>query len=101
MSIRQMHRALGSLVLVSAGCAGLLGGQPIEIERSNGSRLTIANYSEHLATAFVFLSTRSPETRIVLDEIRAASDRTRRRGVIFAALFPNPAESGEEVQRFC
>jgi predicted neuraminidase len=71
------------------------------VERSNGSRLTIENYSEHPATAFVFLSTRSPETRLAIDAIRAANDRTRRRGVIFAGIFPNPAESGEEMLRFC
>src|SRR5215831_16581574 len=87
--------------LLCIAFAGLLAGQSIEVERSNGSRLTIENYSEHPATAFVFLSTRSPETRPAIDAIRAANDRTRRRGAIFAGIFPNPAESGEEMLRFC
>ena len=38
---------------------------------------------------------------MALETIRALNDRTRRRGVMFAAVFPNPAEPGEEVLRFC
>src|SRR5436190_18020006 len=87
-------------VLLGFLFAGLLGAQSIQVERSNGSRLTIENYSEHLATAVVFLSTRSPQTRLAIDEIRAANDRTRRRGVIFVGIFANPAESGDEVPAF-
>ena len=102
MSIHQMRRSLGpALILLDFVFAGTLGAQSIEVERSNGSRLTIENYSEHLATAFIFLSTRSPETRLAIEEVRAANDRTRRRGVVFAGIFPNPAESGEEMLRFC
>ena len=90
-------------VLVFSMCllAGTLGAQPIQVERSDGSRLTVDNYSEHLATAFVFLSSRSPETRHAVATIRALNDRTRRRGIVFAGIFPNPAESGEEMVRFC
>jgi hypothetical protein len=79
----------------------MLAGQAIEVERSNGSRLTIDNYSEHLATAFVFLSSRSLETRHAVEAIRAVNDRNRRHGVMFIGVFPNPAESGEEMLRFC
>jgi predicted neuraminidase len=81
--------------------APVLRAQAVPVERWDGSRLSIENYSEHLATALVFLSTRSPETRAAVDAVRAANDRTRRRGVIFAGIFPNPAESGEEMLRFC
>ena len=94
--------AFGADSLLRARSAGTLGGTDrFEVERSDGSRLTIDNYSEHLATAFVFLSSRSPETRLALETIRAVNDRTRRRGVMFAGIFPNPAESGEEMLRFC
>jgi predicted neuraminidase len=102
MRIDQTRRTLApALILFCVFFAGLLGGQSIEVERSNGSLLTIENYSEHLATAFVFLSARSPETRLAIDQIRVENDRTRRRGVAFAGVFPNPAESGDEVLRFC
>jgi predicted neuraminidase len=87
--------------LLCALASGTLVGQSIQVERSDGSQLTIDNYSEHLATAFVFLSSRSPETRLALETVRAMNDRTRRRGVMFAGVFPNPAEPGEEMLRFC
>src|SRR5262249_856929 len=32
---------------------------------------------------------------------RTLNDRTRRRGIMFAGIFPNPVESGEEMVRFC
>src|SRR5437763_6772919 len=102
--MRTTHRrrsVCAAPVLLGFVFAGLLGAQSIEVERSNGSRLTIDNYSEHLATALVFLSARSPEARLALDEIRAANDRSRRRGVMFAGIFANAAESGEEMLRFC
>jgi predicted neuraminidase len=102
MPINQKHRASGPVLVLLYGLfAGIAAGQSIEVERSNGSRLTIDNYSEHLATAFVFLSSRSPETRLAASIMRAVNDRTRRRGIMFAGIFPNPAESGEEMLRFC
>jgi predicted neuraminidase len=102
MRNHQKHRISSPVLLFLYGLlTGILAGQPVKVERSNGSRLTIDNYSEHLATAFVFLSSRSPETRLAIDTIRALNDRTRRRGVMFAGIFPNPAESGEEMLRFC
>src|SRR5215471_14662265 len=73
----------------------------IEVERLDGSRLSIANFSEHRATAIVFLSSRSPETVAAATEIRKANDAYRRQGVMFAGIFPNPAESGTEVRDFC
>jgi predicted neuraminidase len=88
-------------IILLCAWSGMLAGQSVQVERSDGSRLTIDNYSEHLATAFVFLSSRSQETRLVVETIRTINDRTRRRGIMFAGVFPNPAESGEEMLRFC
>ena len=89
------------LIILFAACAGWLPGQSVTVERSDGSRLTIDNYAEHQATALVFLSSRSPETRLAVDAIRAANVRYRRRQIMFTGIFPNPAESGEEILRFC
>lgn len=89
------------LILISGLFAGALTGQSVKVERSDGSALMIDNYAEHQATAFVFLSSRSPESRLAVDAIRTANDRHRRRKIMFAGIFPNPAESGEEMLRFC
>jgi predicted neuraminidase len=98
----QRWRASGSILIFIAGLfASTLAAQSVEVERSDGSHLVIDNFAEHQATAFVFLSTRSPETRLAVDAIRTANDRNRRRKIMFAAIFPNPAESGEEMLRFC
>src|SRR4051794_41035266 len=94
-------RASGSLFLLAFGLlAALAAGQPVEVERSDGSRLVIDNYAEHQATAFVFLSSRSPESRLAVEAIGNVNNRNRRRKIMFAAIFPNPAESGEEILRF-
>src|SRR4051794_27751518 len=94
-------RVYRATVVLGGLCCGLLSSESISVERFDGSKLTIDNYSEHAATAFLFLSSRSPETRAAADAIRALNDRTRRRGIMFAGVFPNPAEKGEEVVRFC
>jgi predicted neuraminidase len=94
-------RTVGPVLLIGGLFCGILTGQPVEVERWDGSRLTVDNYSEHLGTALVFLSSRSPEVRHVVEEVRALNDRSRRRGILFAGLFSNPAESGEEMLRFC
>src|SRR5262245_38291606 len=88
-------------ILICGLFSGILAGQSIQVERLNGSRLTIDNYSEHAATVFVFLSSRSTESRAAAEAIRTMNDRTRRRGILFAGIFANPAESGDEVLRFC
>src|SRR6476620_6975229 len=93
------HRSM--LLLISGRLAATASGQPVALERSDGSRLMVDNYAEHQATAFVFLSTRSPESRLAVEAIRNVNNRNRRRKIIFAAIFPNPAESGEEMLRFC
>jgi predicted neuraminidase len=95
-------RVGGSAAIVAFGLfAGLSSAQSVTVERLDGSRLTIENYAEHQATALVFLSARSPEAHKAADAIRAANDRYRRRQIMFAGVFPNPAESGEEVRHFC
>lgn len=88
-------------MLVSGLLAPAVIGQPVEVHRSDGSPLTIDNYSEHVATAFLLLSSRSPETRLAVDSIRTANARNRRHKIMFVGIFPNPAESGEEMLRFC
>jgi predicted neuraminidase len=74
---------------------------PVSVERLDGSRLVIRNYAEHRATVLVFLSARDPAADPVRGMIRELSAKLRRSGVIFAAIFPNPAETGDEIRRFC
>jgi predicted neuraminidase len=75
--------------------------QPVRVERLDGSSLTIDNYAEHAATALVFLSTRSADSRAAVEPIRTANQKYRRRKMMFVAVFPNTAESSEEVRQFC
>ena len=75
--------------------------QSVEVERLDGSRLTIENYSEHRANIIVFLSARSPETRRASAAIRQANEKYRRRKHMFIGVFPNPAESAGEILKFC
>src|SRR5689334_14379059 len=88
-------------IILLAVCAVSLQAQSVTVERSDGSRLTNDNYAEHRATTLVCLSSLSPETRLAVDAISAANDRYRRRQIMFAGIFPIPAESGEEMLRFC
>ncbi len=95
------RRVSGATLLLAGLCCSVLTAQSIEVERTDGSRLTIENFGEHQATAIVFLSSRSPESREAVEAIRTLNNRNRRRKIIFAGVFPNPAESGDEVLRFC
>ena len=93
-----------SLGIVAAVCGCQLVAQThsaIPVERLDGSVLSIANFREHRATAIVFLSSRSAESIAAVDAIRKTNDRNRRRKVMFVGVFPNPAESGDEVREFC
>jgi predicted neuraminidase len=74
---------------------------PIEVQRLNGPPLEIFNYAEHGATVVLFLSTRSDKTAAAAAAIQRLNGMNRRRRVIFAGVFPNPAESAEEVRAFC
>jgi predicted neuraminidase len=74
---------------------------PIEVERLNGPPLKIANYAEHGGTVVLFLSTRSDKTAAAAETIQRLNATNRRRSVMFVAVFPNPAESAEEVRAFC
>jgi len=73
----------------------------IDVERLDGSALSIKNFREHRATVLVFLSSRSPESVAATESIRKLNDLYRRRRVMFAGVFPNPAESGDEIRDFC
>ena len=87
-----------SLVVLAAAS---LHAQSVEVERLDGSHLSIENYSEHRANVFVFLSSRSPETRRDSAAIRQANEKYRRRKLMFIGVFPNPAESAGEILKFC
>ena len=92
------------LGIVAAVCGSQLVAQThsaLPVERLDGSVLSVANFREHRATAIVFLSSRSAESIAAVDAIRKTNDRNRRRKVMFAGVFPNPAESGDEVREFC
>lgn len=71
----------------------------IPVERLDGPTLGISNFSEHRATAFVFLSTSDPDPELAT--IRRLNNRYRRRRVMFAALFPNREETPELIRAFC
>ncbi len=74
---------------------------PIEVERLNGPVLQISNYTEHGATVVLFLSTRSQKTAAAAEAIQRLNSASRRKRVMFVGVFPNPAESAEEVRAFC
>lgn len=74
---------------------------PLEVERLNGLPLPISNYAEHNATVILFLSSRSEKTAASAPAIARLNDLNRRQRVMFVGIFPNPAESAEEVKAFC
>ncbi len=74
---------------------------PIEVQRLNGPPLQISNFAEHGATVILFLSTRSDKTASAAAAIQRLNRMSRRQRVIFAGVFPNPAESADEVRAFC
>ncbi len=74
---------------------------PIPVLRLEGPLLRISNYAEHGATVVLFLSTRSEQTAAAAAAIRQLNTMNRRRRVMFVGVFPNPAESADEVRSFC
>jgi predicted neuraminidase len=74
---------------------------PIEVERLGGPVLQISNYAEHGATVLVFLSTRSEKAAAAAGDLARLDSANRRKRVMFAGVFPNPAESAGEVREFC
>jgi predicted neuraminidase len=74
---------------------------PIEVQRLNGPPLQISNFAEHGATVVVFLSTRSDQTAAAGGALQRLNSANRRRQVMFVGVFPNPAESAEEIRAFC
>jgi len=87
--------------LLLLGITAVLSAQTVEVERLDGSKLSIENYAEHRANVFVFLSSRSPETRQDAAAIAQANQKYRRRKFMFMGVFPNPAENAAEVLKFC
>ena len=88
-------------LFAAIGAAATLGAASFDVERLDGSKLSVANFAEHRATVLVFLSSRSPESVAAVEEIRKTNDTYRRRRIMFAGIFPNPAETGDEIRDFC
>src|SRR5690349_11290361 len=88
-------------LIAALGAAATLCAGSFEVERLDGSRLTVTNFAEHRATVLVFLSSRSPESVAAVEEIRKVNDLYRRRKIMFTGIFPNPAEGGDEIRDFC
>ncbi|HXB72703.1 MAG TPA: exo-alpha-sialidase [Candidatus Acidoferrales bacterium] len=103
MSSRRGLCAAASLLSVAAlyGQFGNRLSAPIDVERLNGPPLQISNYAEHSGTVILFLSTRSDKTAAAAGTIQRLNAMNRRNRVMFVAVFPNPAESAEEVRAFC
>ncbi len=94
-----MRILLPSLFLLAANAFAQMTSVPVE--RLDGSRLVIQNYPEHRATVLLFLSTRDTATDASRSLIRDMSAHLRGAGAIFAGIFPNPQETGDEVRSFC
>jgi predicted neuraminidase len=88
-------------LFAALGALAALCGAGFEVERLDGSKLTVTNFAEHRATVLVFLSSRSPESIAAVEEIRKTNDLYRRRKIMFAGIFPNPDEAGDEIRDFC
>ena len=90
------------LVFNDAGLGVEVGARikPVEVITLDGRSLTMTNYSERRGTVIVFMSARDgagqPETQTISD----LSSRYRLRGVLFVGVFPNEAESPDEIRRF-
>jgi predicted neuraminidase len=96
-----MAKVLLSLLAIAAAIVNPYNEEqigPVELTRLDGSRLVMQNYAEHRATVVLFLSSRSGETDGAREKIR---ELTRRRGIMFVGIFPNPAENGDEVRDYC
>lgn len=83
--------------------AGLQIGEPAgTVDLLSPERLPVAmnNYAEHRATAVLFLSTRDDATAAVTDSIRTLYRRVRRRRALLVGVFPDPAQTPEEIRAF-
>jgi predicted neuraminidase len=88
------------LILTPLGAPAQTNG-PIDVLRLDDSPLRIENFAEHRATAVVVLSTRSNASEAAAAQIRDFNAAVRRQNVMTVAIFPNPAESGDEIRVFC
>jgi predicted neuraminidase/peroxiredoxin len=73
---------------------------PVELLTLDGRSLTMTNYAERLGTVVVFLSARSGVDEPEVKALSELGSRLRRRGILFVGVFPNAAETPEEVRRF-
>ena len=95
--------------LLSLFCAAILispvaraqAGSPVEVQRLDGSKLAIQNFSEHRGTVLVFLSTRDQSAESAHESLQKLNAKVRRQKIMMVGVFPNPAESPSEVRDFC
>jgi predicted neuraminidase len=83
--------ALFALTLLAAFDVQTLSGHPFSID----------NFDERRGTAFVFLSSRCPESLEALPALNETYEKYRFRDILFVGIFPENGESEEEIRRFC
>ena len=91
----------GLLFMIAAWGALAQTGGPMDVQRLDDSPLRIENFAEHRATAVIFLSARSEASGAAIATIRDFNAAVRRQNVMTVAIFPDPAESGDEIRAFC
>ena len=73
---------------------------PVGLVTLDGRALTMTNYAERRGTVIVFLSARSDVANPETQALNELNSRLRLRGILFVGVFPNTAESTDEVRRF-
>src|SRR5437588_3022547 len=79
-----------------------IGGPAGTVELLSPERLPVAmnNYAEHRATAVLFLSTREESTDAAAESVRTLNQRLRHHGFLLVGVFPDPAQTPEEIRAF-
>jgi len=88
--------------LTAPGPALEIGGRvgPVELATLAGGSLIMTNYTERKGTVVVFLSARDAMANSETQALGELGSRLRLRAVLFVGVFPNAAETGEEVRQF-
>lgn len=72
----------------------------VKLTTWSGAPLEMNNYGERPATAMLFLSARCEATRKATADINQIYRKFRLRNVLFVGVFPDPAETLDEVRTF-
>jgi peroxiredoxin len=72
----------------------------VELLTLDGRSLIMTNYAERRGTVVVFLSARSGLGESATQILGELGSRLRLRGILFVGIFPNAAETDDEVRRF-